>query len=155
VDQGVACRFFICEITQHDVWSAGNNLADAAAVRIFNLHLNPGQGLAHRAGEHAVFGTGNGEHRGSFSKPIAFENSEAQALEVSLYLFIQGRATADEVTNPATHSFVNRIEEKLTEVEGSLISQPGVEPDEQIRGVTDELVAFMQSGIDAAMQHLP
>jgi hypothetical protein len=42
-------------------------------------------------------------------------------VKVTLNLFTQRRAAADEITNAAAESFVNRIEKNLSEIERSLV----------------------------------
>src|SRR4029079_1919869 len=75
--------------------------------------------------------------------------------KVALYLFVESRSAADEITNAATHAFVNRIEQQLAEVQRGLVAQPGIESHQQVSGFADQLAAMLQARFDAAVQQFP
>ena len=72
-----------------------------------------------------------------------------------MYFVIQRGSAADEVANPAAHALVNRIKEKLSKIQWALITQPGIELDQQIGSLAHPLAAIIQTILDAAMQKLP
>src|SRR6185369_3125967 len=76
-------------------------------------------------------------------------------MKIALNFFAQCRAAADEVTNAATESFVNRIEQHLAEVERRLVAQPRVCPDQVLGSLADPIAAFVEPVLDAAVQQLP
>ena len=151
IDQRLLRRLFIAEITDHHIGAARDYFSYAGRIRLGDPNLNPGQGLADGAGQHAILRTRHRQDRRRFGQSISFEDSEAQSLKITLHFFIQRRTATDEVTDAPAHAFVNRIEEELAKIQRRLVAQPRVEFDQQVSTLCHQLAAIVQTILDAAV----
>ena len=76
-------------------------------------------------------------------------------MKIALHFLIQRRAAANKIANATTHAFVNRIEQNLAKIQRRLVAQPGIEPHQQICGLANPLISFVQAILDASMEQLP
>src|SRR6185369_8199485 len=90
-----------------------------------------------------------------FGQSIALENRESETVKVTLNLFAQCGAAADEIANAPAESFVNRIEQDLAKVQRCLIAQPGVCIYQVVGSFADPVAAFVVTILDTAVQEFP
>src|SRR5512138_323148 len=76
-------------------------------------------------------------------------------MKVALYLFMQRRASADEVTNAPTQAFMNGVKEYLTKIQWSLVPQPRISAYQILCRFANPITFFVQAILDASVQELP
>ena len=155
IDEDGARGLLVIVITEHHVCAARDDLANARLVRVHDLHFNAGHCAPHARRVQLVRGPRHGQHGRCFRQPIAFEDREAEAVKISLDLFIQGRAATDQVAYAPAETCVDRAEDDLTEIERRVIAQPTVGRHQRVRDLSDPLAALAQTIHDAPVQQFP
>ena len=155
VFEGFVRGALVAVVALHDVGALGVDLADAVLVRVADLDLDAGDGLADVAALGPRLALGDGQRRGGFGQAVALRQMQAQALEELLGLLGQRRRAADEEADVSAQAVVDLPEEDPTQVQAGLLSDGPVQPQRRVEARGEELAALLNLTADAALQQLP